>query len=752
MKRIVWGFLGCLILLPSTRAASFDCAKATTKMEKLICSDAQLSQSDEELARAYSKAMKASADPAGIKMQQREWLSGVRKRCDDIPCFNAAYSARILQLPSTRNSVIQNPNPSSFVIVKTLQNKDLSAPYVETTPPEAGRRINAQLSGRPALTTFNEAQEAFSKQTKEDSGLISESYSVVRNDGQLLVLQFETEGCGAYCSTSSEQKIFDARTGHLVHPEELFTDQGAAILAQRLKENRIHRARAILAEQNGGEEEAQDMYARCIAEWSRRSPSLWPLNIDPDGRWRFVSGSCSNHAMRPFDTLDNLDQFAAIPELKPHLSPYGMSLLLGEGDVLDSSPTPVACKGGKRLPVRDAMRSAEPEIIASAGEDHHLLLLNNGQLWAWGRNDYGQLGNDGHMGETPVSVLVGSDFLQAAAGQFFSAAIRRDGTLWTWGMNYMGCLGNGDEESQRHPVRIGENFVALALDSYSGMALQRNGTLWTWGGEHLGRKENRNAQNQLISYNEVYRLTPRQLMTDVVQMEYGPRGERLALKKDGSIWAVGGFSAEAQQHNNDPWRPWLIGNGFSRLAARNGDLAFKADGSLWAWGETLSMMHDAQGRLDQGPTEVGRDYVNVKIDQNIVAALKADGSLWAPRLRGETIRMEQVGCGYADVVAGNGQILALKQDGSLLSWGNRKSAEDWFPNKHMFSGKPLVLGKDYSKLFQIGGLFGSIGAHALALKLDGTVWQWNDDPEPGERTVQNLMKKIPFRGDGKIPQ
>lgn len=91
-------------LFPSLSfAASFDCIKAATRMEKLICSDPQLSKSDEDLAASYSKALKEASDPAAIKKQQREWLADVRKRCNDVACFKDAYSARIAQLASGKN-------------------------------------------------------------------------------------------------------------------------------------------------------------------------------------------------------------------------------------------------------------------------------------------------------------------------------------------------------------------------------------------------------------------------------------------------------------------------------------------------------------------------------------------------------------------------------------------------------------------------------------------------------------------------
>src|SRR5215472_14292419 len=54
-------FIVALAFIGTSQAASFDCAKAQTKVEKLICSNPTLSKADDALAAAYKKAMAAAA-------------------------------------------------------------------------------------------------------------------------------------------------------------------------------------------------------------------------------------------------------------------------------------------------------------------------------------------------------------------------------------------------------------------------------------------------------------------------------------------------------------------------------------------------------------------------------------------------------------------------------------------------------------------------------------------------------------------
>ncbi|HEY5995087.1 MAG TPA: lysozyme inhibitor LprI family protein [Gallionellaceae bacterium] len=96
--------LGAAVAVPllssPAQAASFNCDRAATKMEQLICSDAALSRTDENLAAAYERALKAASDPEPIRKLQREWLADTAKHCDSVACLKNAYAQRIMQLDS----------------------------------------------------------------------------------------------------------------------------------------------------------------------------------------------------------------------------------------------------------------------------------------------------------------------------------------------------------------------------------------------------------------------------------------------------------------------------------------------------------------------------------------------------------------------------------------------------------------------------------------------------------------------------
>ncbi len=86
-----------LLLLPGTAcSASFDCAKASTKVEKMICADSKLGKLDEELAKLYQGALdKATEEQKKLLLtEQRHWLKHTRNICEDETCLKLAYWSR----------------------------------------------------------------------------------------------------------------------------------------------------------------------------------------------------------------------------------------------------------------------------------------------------------------------------------------------------------------------------------------------------------------------------------------------------------------------------------------------------------------------------------------------------------------------------------------------------------------------------------------------------------------------------------
>lgn len=81
-----------------TFAPSFDCAKALTGSERLICSNQQLSLLDVQLTQAYRRAMSRTPDKHALKAALIAWRKNQRDACSTAACMASAYKAQIQSL------------------------------------------------------------------------------------------------------------------------------------------------------------------------------------------------------------------------------------------------------------------------------------------------------------------------------------------------------------------------------------------------------------------------------------------------------------------------------------------------------------------------------------------------------------------------------------------------------------------------------------------------------------------------------
>lgn len=117
-------------------------------------------------------------------------------------------------------------------------------------------------------------------------------------------------------------------------------------------------------------------------------------------------------------------------------------------------------------------------------------IKRDGTLWTWGAGEYGSLG----VGENvfnqhrPVRVGTATDWTLVSCGRNHVAALREDGTLWTWGTNGWGQLGDGTQVDRSLPFRVGSagtRWLDVDAGVTSTYAVRSDHTLWAWG-EHVG--------------------------------------------------------------------------------------------------------------------------------------------------------------------------------------------------------------------------------------------------------------------------
>jgi alpha-tubulin suppressor-like RCC1 family protein len=156
---------------------------------------------------------------------------------------------------------------------------------------------------------------------------------------------------------------------------------------------------------------------------------------------------------------------------------------LGDGTTTNST-TPVAV----------SLPSGTNVIAISTGGYHSLALTSTGQVLAWGRNDWGQLGNGTKIdSSTPVAVSLPSGTTAAAisGAELHSLALTSTGSVLAWGRNANGELGIGTTVDSSVPVAVGlpsgTIVTAIATGMYHNLALTSTGQVEAWGGNPYGQ-------------------------------------------------------------------------------------------------------------------------------------------------------------------------------------------------------------------------------------------------------------------------
>lgn len=314
----------------------------------------------------------------------------------------------------------------------------------------------------------------------------------------------------------------------------------------------------------------------------------------------------------------------------------------------------------------------------------------DGTLWAWGGNDYNQLG-DGTNTEKHEPVSLGSDinWQSISGGSASVIAIKMDGTLWGWGNTGI------SEILLSIPTQIGieNDWLSVSSNSFHTLAIKTDGTLWAGGNNNYG---------QLGDGTNTYSYNLIQIGTDADWLSVSTGfSHSLAIKTNGTLWACGrnNYGQLGDYSNNNRSIPVQIGadTDWQSVSSHFGEhsLAIKTNGTLWGWGR------NSYGEVGDGTT----------IDRNHPVQIGTDNQ-------------------WQYISGGGTHSLGLKTDGTLWAWGENNlfgQLGGFYPNQV----NPKQIGSDTNWVSISAG-----GSHTTAIKSDHTLWVcgWNINGQLGNGT------------------
>ena len=330
------------------------------------------------------------------------------------------------------------------------------------------------------------------------------------------------------------------------------------------------------------------------------------------------------------------------------------------GELGQNSPGPSARSSPIQIPGTTYTDSWGPNGNGVGNNDngHQLAVKTDGTLWVWGQNANGQLGlADTVLRSSPVQLGSDTTWSSTSRGYLNSFALKTDGTAWAWGRNQAGVLGNNQSTAnQSSPIQIpGTTWTQITGGYHHSMGIKSDNTMWVWGNNNQGVLGlNQAAPAQYSS--------PVQVPGTTWKQAEGGYYTTAAVKTDGTLYVWGnanhGKIGDNSPNNSDRSSPVQIpGTTWSSIQADNGaHFGIKTNGTLWSWGQ------NPQGQLGindivsrSSPVQVGSD------------------TTWS-----ETASAEET-------------TIALKTDGTAWGWGKNSEGELGQNNTTKYSS-PVQIG------------------------------------------------------------
>ena len=382
-----------------------------------------------------------------------------------------------------------------------------------------------------------------------------------------------------------------------------------------------------------------------------------------------------------------------------------------------------------------------------AGDFVSEIIDQEGTLWRWsvGSDQYEQI---------PCAIKL----TDVDDGGTFGVALDENGDLWTYGGNFWGQRGNGISDSTYEPNPLEELLVEetasdesvdhTLLDKvftpWNTYTLLGNGSLWV---THEGTSEEQLGSD-----------------TDWISLE-GNINELYALKIDGSLWT---YRTSEQAPSGMPistapeLEPFQPGSYWKsvKVTELGYVIGLKQDGSIWFWGRDSwkMVLKGAPNNSFHNPIQLSpnKDWQSISVSYSSILAIKKNGTLWGlgdnrlgqlgiPATSAQKVTTFTKVGNFADwtqVEIGETTTVGVRNNGSLWQWGLGFSGK-LTSSRTIAPPAMISQTKNWVKVW-------NTGEGAFALQKNGNLWAWGDNSygQLGTGTAIWRTSPTPVKGQG----
>jgi alpha-tubulin suppressor-like RCC1 family protein len=325
------------------------------------------------------------------------------------------------------------------------------------------------------------------------------------------------------------------------------------------------------------------------------APSIWGMGVNSDGE---LGNGNTSMQRTPV-------QAAATPAAAVQISAGGgaSAAVLANGQIATWGDNTFGQLGLGPGPAMKTVPTVVPGLAGMAqvamGYSFALALDSAGTVWSWGSNPYGELGNGTTSSAqasnpTPVPVPGLAGVIQVSAGEDYSLALMANGTVWAWGRNDRGQLGDRTTVSRNRPEQIPglSGITRISAGISTSYAIGAGGTLLAWGDNYHGLLGNGTTSGFATAPTVVPGITGVTAVSSGVQEALAIAGSSRALW----AWGSNGLGESGDGTTTAHFVPQQSGpTGLAKIAAGSYSvLAVTSGGQLLVWGT------DVQGQLGYG--------------------------------------------------------------------------------------------------------------------------------------------------------